>query len=55
MPDKKNLISVKIDGTKEKRRKRRLLDDIINVLRNYFEEKPYNPVEEGKLFQFKPI
>ena len=54
MPGKKDKISAKINDTIEKRRQRLLLDDKINVHRNYFEEHPNNPVEESKVFQLRP-
>ena len=55
MLGKKDMISTKTNGTKEKKRKRLLLDDISNVHRMYLEEHPDNPTEKSKFFQLRPL
>ena len=43
------------DGTKEKKRKRLLLDDISNVHRKYLDEHPDHPIGKSKFFQLRPL
>ena len=49
------MISTKTNGTKEKKRKRLLLDDISNVHKMYLEEHPDNPIGKRKFFQLRPL
>ena len=55
MPGKKDVISTKTNGTKEKKRKRLLLDDISDVHRMYLEEHPDNLIGKSKFFQLRPL
>ena len=55
MPGKKDVISIKINSTKEKKRKRLLIDDISNVHSMYLEEHPDNPIGKSKFFQLRPL
>ena len=56
LPGKKDVISTKHDhGTKEKKRKKLLLDDISNVYRKYLEEHPDHPIGKSKFFQLRPL
>ena len=56
LPGKKDMISTKHDdGTKEKKRKRLLLDEICNVHRKYLDEHPDHPIGKSKFFQLRPL
>ena len=56
LPGKKDMISTKCDGgTKEKKRKILLLDDISNVHRNYLDEHQDHPIGKSKFFQLRPL
>ena len=53
---KKDMISTKRDeGTREKKRKRLLLNDISSVHRKYLEEHPDHLIAKSKFFQLRPF
>ena len=56
MPGKKDVLSTNDgDGTKIKKRKRLLLEDIEEVHQKYLEQHPDNPIGKSKFFELRPL
>ena len=55
MPGKKDVLSVKLDGLKRKKRKRLLLEDIDNLHQMFNEQYPKYKVSRTKFFELRPL